>query len=302
LPAANPGGPGWLTQRVTDHTVAVLGTGIMGTGMAHSLLREGLTVRAWNRTRAKADPLAADGATVTDTAAEAVTGADTVLLILFDATSVLDVLAAAAGSAPDAVWLQATTVGVEGAATIAASAARHGLTLLDSPVLGTRAPAEAGNLTVLLSGDAAAAGRAEPVLSAVGARTVRVGAALGDASALKLACNAWVATLTAALGQSLMLTQGLGLDPQLFLDAITGGALDTPYAHAKGKLILADDYPASFAVDSVRKDVNLMLDAATRAGVDRTLLTAVRDAYADTADAGLGDADMAAVATTFRPR
>jgi 3-hydroxyisobutyrate dehydrogenase len=270
--------------------------------MARSLLREGLTVRAWNRTRAKADPLAADGATVTDTAVEAVDGADTVLLILFDATSVLDVLAEAAAGAPDAVWLQATTVGVEGAATIATSAAKHGLTLLDSPVLGTRAPAESGNLVVLLSGDAAAAERAGPVLAAIGSRTLRAGDDLGDASALKLACNAWVATLTAALGQSLMLAQGLGLDPQLFLDAIAGGAADSAYAHAKGKLVLADDYPVSFAVDNVRKDVGLMLDAATRAGVDRTLLTAVRDAYTSTADAGLGDVDMAAVATTFRPR
>jgi 3-hydroxyisobutyrate dehydrogenase len=285
---------------VTDHTVAVLGTGIMGSGMARSLLREGLTVRAWNRTRAKADPLTADGATVTDTAAEAVTGADTVLMILFDTDSVLSVLHAAAPAAPDAVWLQASTVGVDGSARVAAAAAEHGLTLLDSPVLGTRAPAEAGKLTVLLSGDPGAARRAEPVLSAIGARTLRVSDRLGDASALKLAANAWVATLTAALGQSLKLAEGLGLDPQLFLDAITGGAADSAYAHAKGKLVLADDYPTSFAVDAVRKDVALMLDAATQAHLDPTLLQAVLTTFDRTSAAGRGAEDMAAVATAFR--
>jgi 3-hydroxyisobutyrate dehydrogenase len=287
---------------MTDHTVAVLGTGIMGTGMAHSLLREGLTVRAWNRTRAKADPLAAAGATVTGTAAEAVTGADTVVTILFDADSVLDVLGSAAAAAPAAVWLQASTVGVDGAARIAAAAAERDLTLLDAPVLGTRAPAEAGTLTVLLSGDPAAAARAEPVLAAIGARTVRVSGTVGDASALKLACNAWVATLTAALGQSLKLAEGLGLDPRLFLAAIAGGAADSAYAHAKAKLVLAGDYPTSFAVDAVRKDVGLMIDAAAAAEVDPALLRTVLAAFDRASAAGFGAADMAAVATVFRPR
>jgi 3-hydroxyisobutyrate dehydrogenase len=287
---------------VTDHTVAVLGTGIMGSGMARSLLREGLTVRAWNRTRAKADPLAAEGATVTDTAAEAVAGADTVLVILFDAGSVLAVLDSAAAAGPDAVWVQASTVGVDGAAAITAAAADRGLTLLDAPVLGTRAPAESGNLTVLLSGDPAAADRAEPVLSAIGARTLRVSARPGDASALKLAANAWVATLTVALGQSLMLARGLGLDPRLFLDAIKGGGVDSAYAHAKGKLVLADDYPVSFAVDSVRKDVGLMLEAGVQADLDLTVLQAVLAAFDRASAAGHGGDDMAAVATALRPR
>ncbi|MEU0970840.1 NAD(P)-binding domain-containing protein, partial [Streptomyces sp. NPDC005917] len=79
-------------------TVAVLGTGIMGAAMARNLLKSGLTVRAWNRTRAKAEPLAADGAQVTDTPTEAVEGADVVLTMLYDGDTALQVVREAAGA------------------------------------------------------------------------------------------------------------------------------------------------------------------------------------------------------------
>jgi 3-hydroxyisobutyrate dehydrogenase len=173
--------------------------------------------------------------------------------------------------------------------------------VLDTPVLGTREPAEQGRLVVLLSGDAAVAERVTPVLQALGSRTVRVGERLGQASALKLACNAWVATLTAALGQSMALAGALGLDPALFLQAISGGPTDAPYAHAKGRMIQDGRFPVSFAVDGVVKDVGLMLAAADHSGVDATLLRAVLAVFERTSQAGRGGQDMAAVATAFHP-
>src|SRR6185369_2262752 len=96
--------------------VAVLGTGIMGTGMARSLLRAGHAVTVWNRTAARAEPLEADGATVAGSAADAVAGVEVVVVMLFDTAAVLAVLADAAGAAPDAIWLQASTIGPDGIA------------------------------------------------------------------------------------------------------------------------------------------------------------------------------------------
>ena len=125
--------------------VAVLGTGAMGAGMTRSLLRAGHTVRVWNRTAARAEPLAADGATVAASPAEAVRGAEVVLVVLFDTAAVLEVLAAAAGVAePDAVWLQASTIGPDGTERVAALAAERGLRLVDAPVLGTKGAGRAG--------------------------------------------------------------------------------------------------------------------------------------------------------------
>src|SRR5918993_326596 len=186
-------------DRAPAVTVAVLGTGIMGSGMARSLLRAGHEVRVWNRTADRAKPLAEDGATVAADASEAVRGADVVLTMLFDADSVLQVVGAVVDQiGPDAVWLQTSTIGVDGAERAAAFAAEHGIAALDAPVLGTKAPAEQGTLTVLVSGDPALVDRVRPVLDAIGAKTVVAGDRFGQASALKLACNSFIAVVTAA--------------------------------------------------------------------------------------------------------
>lgn len=282
-------------------TVALLGTGTMGAGMARSMLKAGLEVRVWNRTTAKAAPLAADGATVADTAAEAVTGADVVVVMLFDADSVLAVLADAAPAAPEAVWVQSSTVGVEGTARIAAFASEHGLALVDAPVLGTKAPAEQGKLVVLAAGDPALRERVTPVFDAVGGKTLWLGDAPGAGSALKLVCNSWVASITAATGQSVALAQGLGLDPQLFLDAISGGAVDTPYAHVKGGAMMKQDWTVSFELDGVSKDLGLIRAAAADTGVSTTVLDAMIAVFAAASEQGHGTDDMAAVVTAFAP-
>lgn len=282
--------------------VAVLGTGTMGTGMARSLLRAGHAVRVWNRTAARAEPLAADGATVAGTPAEAVRGAEVVLVVLFDTAAVLEVLAAAAGAAdPDAVWLQTSTVGPDGTERVAAVAAERGLRLVDAPVLGTKGPAEQGTLVALVSGDPAAVAAAGPVLDAISARTVDAGERLGAASALKLVCNSWIATQNAAIGQAVALAEGLGLDPELFLTATRGGAADSAYLHLKAELIRKGDYPASFTLAGALKDVELILAAARRAGVTDDVLAGLRAVYRRAVDAGHGEEDMSAVYTAFPP-
>lgn len=126
-------------------SVAVLGTGIMGAAMARNLARAGLDVRAWNRTRARAEPLAADGVRVAGTPAEAVDGAEVVLTMLLDGDAVLDAIRQAADALPaGALWLQTSTVGVESLPSLARFADEHRLRFVDAPVLGTKAPAEKG--------------------------------------------------------------------------------------------------------------------------------------------------------------
>jgi 3-hydroxyisobutyrate dehydrogenase len=172
--------------------------------------------------------------------------------------------------------------------------------LLDAPVLGTKQPAEAGKLTVLLSGDGAAREQAQPALDAVGGRTLVVGDELGGASALKLVANSWVASINAATAQAMGFAGALGLEPQLFLEAIEGGAVDSAYAQAKGRMMSerAWDDP-SFALDSVVKDVGLMIDAARGSGFPDDLLATLLGLYERASEQGLGGADMAAVRVAF---
>ncbi len=198
---------------MADNTsVAVLGTGIMGAAMARNLCGAGLDVRVWNRTRDKAEPLAADGARIADDPAAAVEGADVVLTMLYDGRTVLDTMREAAASfAPGTVWSQSTTAGIDALEPLAAFAAEHDLLFVDAPVLGTRQPAEDGKLTVLAAGPAEARTALTPVFDAIGSRTVWIAedGASGAASRLKMVCNSWVLALNNAVGEGLALADGL---------------------------------------------------------------------------------------------
>lgn len=258
---------------MTNPVVAVLGTGTMGAGMVRSLRREGIPVRAWNRDVAKARALVDTGAEAFDSPAEAVTGADVVLTMLFDADSVIEVVRTAA-PASGTVLLQASTIGVEGIERVAAVAEELDLVLVDSPVLGTKQPAEQGQLVMLASGPDDVLDRLAPVLDAVGRKTVRAGAA-GGGSRLKMACNAWLLMISAGAAQSVALARGLNVDPQLFLDAIDGGPMDTPYARMKAGNMITGEHPVSFGLTGATKDARLVQEALRTAGVPDRLDAAV---------------------------
>lgn len=276
----------------------MLGTGTMGAGMARVMRREGLDVAAWNRTRAKAEPLADDGVAVADSVVDAVRGADVVVTMLFDADAVLAVTDEITGSlGSDAVWLQSATVGIDGIRRIAAAA--HGAALVDAPMLGTKEPAEQGKLVPIVSGDSALIDKAQPVLDAVGSKTVRAGDELGQASALKLACNAWIFAITAATAQSIALAERLGIGGERFLQAIEGGPSDSAYAQLKGKMMMSDDFSPSFGLDGGRKDLSLIAEAAKSAGLDSAVLDGVRAVFDRASDGGHGEDDLAAVYTAF---
>ncbi|MDD7939402.1 NAD(P)-dependent oxidoreductase [Actinomycetospora lutea] len=281
-------------------SVAVLGTGIMGAGMARSLLREGHEVTVWNRSTDKAKPLADDGARVAETAADAVAGADVVITMLFDTDAVAQTMEPVLAQVRDgAVWVQASTVGIEGTDRLASLARDAGVAFLDVPMLGTRAPAENGQLVVLASGPSSLRERVQPVFDAIGTRTQWVSETVGDASRLKLAINAWIGVMVNGIAQSVALARGLGLDPQQFLDAVDGGAVNAPYVQLKGKAMIDGDYTPSFELDGVIKDTDLITAALREAGVDTTLATAVRDRLAAASSDGHGSEDMAAVVHAY---
>lgn len=280
--------------------VAVLGVGTMGSGMAANLLAAGHRVRVWNRSPGRTAPLVARGAVEAGSPAQAVQGADLMLTMLYDLDATKAVLTeAVAGVTSGTLWIQSGTVGPDGATELAELAQRAGLRFLDAPVLGTKKPAEDGSLTVLASGDPDLRDRVAPVLDGVGSRTVWVGDAPGAASALKLACNAWVLTLTAATAQSLALAAAQGVDPRLFLEAISGSSTDSPYAQLKGPAMLAARFEPAFALDGGLKDLGLIGAAARANGIPDTLLSAVEAAYRTASDSGHGNDDIAAVYTAL---
>ncbi|MBW4041737.1 MAG: NAD(P)-dependent oxidoreductase [Acidobacteria bacterium] len=284
-------------------TIALLGTGTMGVGMAHSILRAGLPLRVWNRHPEKAAPLADDGATVSGSLEEAVRGAQVVITMLFDEDSVAQVIGDAIPSLdPGTVWVQTSTVGRDGILRLAELARPHGIPFYDAPVVGTKQPAEDGKLTVLASGPTLPRDVVTPVFDAIGAKTVWLGETAGPASAMKLVANSWVATITAGAAFGIEQAKAFGLQPEQFLETVAGGAADSPYLQVKGRTIIEDrTSDAQFALDGLRKDLGLILEADLAAGVPTTLVDALLEVFGRAADAGLGSADIAAVAAAFRP-
>jgi 3-hydroxyisobutyrate dehydrogenase len=273
--------------------VAVLGTGVIGEPIARNLARAGFDVTVWNRTREKAEPLAEDGATVRDTAAEAAQEAEIVLTVLADADATAETVEEVT-FADAAVWAQMATVGVDGAERLAELAQEKGVAFVDAPVLGTRQPAEEGKLVVLASGPNEALDRCKPVFEAIGQNTRQLGP-VPNGSKLKMVTNLWLLAVTEGAAEAIALAEGLGLDPREFLATMEGSQIDTPYLHLKGEAMLERQLEPSFRLELAAKDSALVLEAAARAGVDARVARAVREAFERGIELGHGDEDMAAV-------
>ena len=279
---------------MSSQTVALLGAGgTIGQGMARNINQAGIAVRAWNRSREKAEPLARDGITVVDSPAEAVADADVVLTILSDGDAVLDVARQALPAAPeDAVWLQMSTIGPPATARCIEFAAEHDIPFVDAPVLGTKKPAEDGKLVVIASGSESVRDRVAPIFDAVGQRTMWVGDS-DEASRLKVVVNSWIVALVEGAAETVALAEGLGLDPELFLEAVGGGPLDLPYLQMKAKMMIDDEFDPSFKLSLAAKDARLAADAAAEAGLALPMIEAIADQLAAGSDEH-GDKDMAA--------
>jgi 3-hydroxyisobutyrate dehydrogenase len=185
--------------------VAFLGTGIMGAPMARNLLKAGFQVRVWNRTPDKARVLAAEGADLAETPADAVREAAFVITMLIDAAAVLAVMGQAAESVTHgAVWLQTSMVGKD-VEPLAGLAQDHGITFVNCPVIGTRETAKQGRLVMLASGPGDTLDRAQPIFDAIASKIVRLEPEAGRASRMKLVATAWTVGVAESLRSQLRL-------------------------------------------------------------------------------------------------
>jgi 3-hydroxyisobutyrate dehydrogenase len=264
--------------------VAVLGTGIMGSAMARNIAAAGHDVVVWNRTRERAE---ATGLPVAATPQEAVEASDVSVTMLRDLDAVREAVRDV--DFGESVWMQSSTVGL-GIEELAAL----GWPIADAPVAGTRAPAEEGALTVLLSGPADARRRVGPVCDAIGSKTVELGDRIGDASKLKLVLNTWVLVLAEGTAELVALAEAAGLDPSTVLAALAGGPLDSPYLRQKAKAIVERRFDPQFKLETAHKDAVLIRELAARSGVDLALVDAIEDRFKRAIAAGHGDEDLSA--------
>ena len=278
----------------SDSRVGVLGTGLMGTAMAHRLLDQGVSVIAWDREPEHARALAERGADVAGSARELVSRSQFVITMLPTADIVLAVVEPLLDEWPkETIWLQMSSVGAAEADRLAQVASTHGVTLFDAPVSGSTHPAEEGKLTILASGPDSARARVEPVFEALGSRVQWVGEA-GMGSRLKLAANHWMIAMVAALAEAMHLCQLMGLEEQQFVALLDGGPLGSSYGLEKLGEMQRHEYPAGFPVRLALKDLMLVREVAKGSGVELPLLDAVLERIGDVENSHADD-DLAAV-------
>ena len=261
--------------------VALLGTGLMGSRMARNLLKAGHSVRVWNRTREKAEPLGADGASVCDTAAEAVADCEFVITMLADGPTVRGLVfdgGVAEAMEAGSVLVDMSSIRPGEARKHAEMLSERGIEHLDAPVSGGTRGAEAGSLAIMAGGEQAVVDRARPVLEAMG-RPVRVGPA-GAGQLSKLANQAIVAVTIGVVAEATLLAQKGGADPAALRDALRGGFADSTILQQHGERMSEGDFKPGGLSRSQLKDLDNVADAADRIGLELPLVEQARARFA----------------------
>src|SRR5262249_1707618 len=284
--------------------VALLGLGIMGSGMAHNLLKAGFPLTVYNRTRAKAEPLAKLGARVAASPREAAAGAEIVIAMVGDDTASRTVWLAEGGALAvaqaGAVLVECSTLSLEGVRELAARWAALGIDFLDSPVTGSKAAAEAGELKLMVGGQAAALDRARPALQAISGQITHFGPN-GAGALIKLINNLMAATQIAVLAEGLNLAERGGLDMEQVVGFLSNAAPGSPLVKNKAPLIAGRAYAdTQFALRWMHKDMTYAMRAADEVGVPMPTLAAARELYRIARNLGLDEQDFAAVAEALR--
>jgi 3-hydroxyisobutyrate dehydrogenase len=285
----------------TSEPVAVIGVGTMGHGMAASALRAGIPTVVWDRTPEATRDLAALGAEVAQSAADAARRAAIVVTMVPDADAVVATArdeGMLAALAPGSIWVQMSTIGVAGIERVATLVEedRPDITLVDAPVSGSKDPAEHGELTIFASGPDDVRARVTPLFDALGHQTLWVGP-VGSGTRVKVVNNTWLAFGAEAVDASVALAQRLGLDALTMVDALEAGPLVSAWQSAKLQRVVNGDFSPQFALRLALKDVRLALDAV---GDDRfAALSGLAEEWQQAVDAGLGDQDLTVVTRTL---
>jgi 3-hydroxyisobutyrate dehydrogenase len=250
--------------------VGFIGLGIMGSGMARNLLKAGFSVRVWNRSHAKMDALAADGAVATATPAQLASQSDIIITCVSDSPDVEQVILGEQGvihgAAAGSLVIDMSTISPQATRAIAARLQERGVHMLDAPVSGGSEGAARGTLSIMVGGEAAQLERATPYFQAMGKTITHVGE-LGAGQTVKLANQILVVGNCLAMCEALLFAQAGGVDLQKTYSALKDGAAGSWMFTNRAPQIMARDWRPGFTIDLQTKDIRLVMDAADDLGV-----------------------------------
>jgi len=278
--------------------IGVVGLGRMGEPIARRLLGAGHVVTVFNRTASRTDSLVELGATRAAFPAEVWQATDACITMVADDEALRTVMLADDGllreGPPGRVVIDMSTVSVEVSRAVAEAARAAGIGYLRAPVSGNPSVVEAGNLTIMVSGDEEAFERLEPVLRDVGPHVFYLGPG-EEARVMKLALNLMIAATAEVIAEALVLGEASGLERATMLEVMGASAVGSPFVKYKTAALVAEDYSATFTTSMMHKDLSLALDAGRAVGVPLPATALVQGLLEDCMATGMGDADLMAL-------
>jgi 3-hydroxyisobutyrate dehydrogenase-like beta-hydroxyacid dehydrogenase len=279
-------------------TVGMIGLGLMGKPMAKNLLKAGYTVYVWNRTAAKAQDLVRAGAKLAANPREVAENVDVLITIVSDPPALEEVLWDKDGAFPalkrGSLYIESSTISPDLARRVAAECGKAGVEFLDAPVTGGTWGAEKGELLFMVGGDAKVFERAKPILEAMGTKFFLLGPN-GAGQTIKLAMNSILALQVNSLAEALALVRGAGIAGEKLIEVMQASMARSGVLDVKAPLMLNGEYPASFPLRLMHKDMRLALELAKQEGIKLPALQAAYDTFSTVKDASKDDPDFAAV-------
>jgi 3-hydroxyisobutyrate dehydrogenase len=283
--------------------VALVGLGVMGSGMAGQLLDAGFPLVVFNRNRERAMPYVARGASLATSPSEAAADADVIVAMVADDDASREVWlgqrGALAASKPGTLLIECSTLSPSWIRHLAQAAEARGCALLEAPVTGSKVQAAAGELLFLVGGAADTLERARPVLDAMGRGAVHLGAH-GSGAFLKLINNFLCGVQAASLAEALALIERSELPRDMALEVLTEGAPGSPLVKMLSARMASSDYSVHFELDLMRKDLAYCITEGQAHGILLgTAMAALRE-FDHASEDGSGAKDLSAVVESLR--
>lgn len=280
-------------------TIGFIGLGLMGKPMARNLLKAGYPVVVWNRTAARADELVREGAKLGKNPRETAAGTDVLITIVSDPPALEQVLWGTDGALGalkrGSTYIDSSTISPELARRVAAAGAERGVDFLDAPVTGGTWGAEEGKLVFMIGGKKEVLDRVQPVLAAMGQRFFLLGPN-GAGQTVKLAMNLILALEVDALAEAMALVTRAGVPGEKLVEVMQTSMARAAVLDVKAPLILKNEYPPSFPLRLMHKDMRLALELARQENLSLPAAAASFTTYSAVKEAAKDDPDYAAVA------
>lgn len=278
--------------------IGFLGLGIMGSPMAHNLIKAGCDVTVWNRTKRKCDTLISLGAKYESSPAEVAASCDVTFAMLADPESAVDVACgkhgAASGMSQGKGYVDVSTVDGITSKLIGGHIKSTGALFLEAPVSGSKKPAEDGQLIFLTAGDKSLFDMVAPLLDIMGKSKFFLGD-VGNGAAMKLVVNMIMGSMMASFSEGLLLSEKVGLDPSVLVEVVSQGAISAPMFSMKGPSMVQSLYPTAFPLKHQQKDLRLALKLAETVSQSTPIAAATNELYKVAKSHGLSDQDFSAI-------